>query len=160
MTPKCSHGHAKASTNYCLCAFHLSSALSVFFANSIVLGMRLNLLIRTLCIIHLLCLESITHRSFQFEREGFKHLLPSMVQALPFFLTNSSRIWPTMKFSPTSSPLLLSSAPCLFMDKGHQTITTNLWLNPKFYIQTISKTTWKSKVQCIVMIHLVLLFPL
>ncbi len=37
---------------------------------------------------HLLCLESITHQDFQFGLEGFELLLPSMVQGLPFFLTN------------------------------------------------------------------------
>jgi hypothetical protein len=63
-----------------------------------------------------------------------------MVQALPSFLTNFLRIWPTMKFSSTSSPPPWSNAPCRFVDKGHQIITTSLWLNLKFCIQTISKT--------------------
>jgi uncharacterized Ntn-hydrolase superfamily protein len=51
-----------------------------------------------------------------------------------------------MKFSPTSLPPLWSGAPCPFVDKGHQIIATNLWMNPKFCIQTILKTPWKSKV--------------
>ncbi len=89
---------------------------------------------------HFLCLESITHHNLQFKLKGFKCLLPSMVQSLPFSLTNSSRIWPTMKFSPMSSPLRWSNAPCPFVDKGHQTIATSLCLNPKFCIQTILKT--------------------
>jgi hypothetical protein len=63
-----------------------------------------------------------------------------MVQASPFSLTNSSKIWPTMKFSPTSLPLMWSKAPCPFVDKGHQTIITSLWLNPKIFIQTILET--------------------
>ncbi len=89
---------------------------------------------------HLLCLESITHHSFQFGLDGFEHLLPSMVQTSPFSSINSLKIWPTMKFSPTSSPPLWSSAPCLFVDKKHQTTTTSLWLNLKFGIQTIPET--------------------
>ncbi len=92
---------------------------------------------------NLLCLESITHHGFQFGLKGFECLVPSMVQASPFSLTNYSKIWPTMKFSPTSSPLLWSSALCPFVNKGHQIIVTNLWLNPKFCIQTIPKNTSK-----------------
>jgi hypothetical protein len=45
---------------------------------------------------------------------------------LPYLLRNSSRIWPTMKFSPTSSPPPWSNVPCPFVDKGHQTIATSL----------------------------------
>jgi hypothetical protein len=60
-----------------------------------------------------------------------------MVQASPFSLTIFPKIQPTMKFSPTSSPLQWSSAPCPFVHKEHQTIATNLWLNSKFCIQTI-----------------------
>jgi hypothetical protein len=45
-----------------------------------------------------------------------------------------------MKFSPTSLPLMWSKAPCPFVDKGHQTIITSLWLNPKIFIQTILET--------------------
>jgi hypothetical protein len=50
-----------------------------------------------------------------------------------------------MKFSPTSLPPLWSNAPCAFVDKRHQTIATSLWVNLKFYIQTISKTFQKFK---------------
>jgi hypothetical protein len=49
-----------------------------------------------------------------------------MVQALPFFSTNYSAIWPTMKFPPTSSSPSWSSVPCPFVDKGRKTIATNL----------------------------------
>jgi len=76
--------------------------------------------------------------------------------SLVFFLNQFLRIWLTMKFSPISSPPLWFSAPWPFVNKGHQTIRTSLWLNPKFCIQTILETPWKSKVQCIVKIHLVL----
>jgi len=61
-----------------------------------------------------------------------------------------------MKFSPTSSPFLWSSAPCPFMDKGHQTIATSLWLNSKFCIQTILETPHKSEIQCTMRICLIL----
>jgi len=61
-----------------------------------------------------------------------------------------------MNFFPTSSPPLWSSAPCPFVDKGHQTIATSLWLNPKFCIQTILETPWKFKAWCIARICLVL----
>jgi len=71
---------------------------------------------------HLLCLESITHHDFQFGLEDFERFLPSMVQASPFYSTNSSKIWPTMNFFATISPPLWSNAPCPFVDKGHQTI--------------------------------------
>ncbi len=150
--PGCSHEHVKASIDCCLCASCLSSIFNVFFVNSIMLAMPLNLLIRTFTPhynhldylhptmgAHLLCLESITHHSFQFGPKGFECLLPSMVQASPSFLTYSLRIWPTMNFFPTSSPPSWSNAPCLFVDKGHQTITTSLWSHLKFCIQTISK---------------------
>ncbi len=40
----------------------------------------------------MLCLESITHHGFQFGLKDFKHLLPSMVQALFFSSTNFSKI--------------------------------------------------------------------
>jgi hypothetical protein len=79
-----------------------------------------------------------------------------MVQALLFSLTNSLRIWPTMKFSPTSLPPLWFNAPFHFVDKRHQTIATSLWLNPKFCIKTIPETFEKSEAQCIAKIHLVL----
>jgi hypothetical protein len=92
---------------------------------------------------HLLCLESITH-NFQFGPKGFEHLLPSMVLVLPFSSKKISRIWPTMKFCPTSSPPLWSNAPC------HHTITTSLWLHKKFHIQTILKTPQNFEVSCIV----------
>jgi hypothetical protein len=105
---------------------------------------------------HLLCLESITHHNFQFGLEGFKCLLPSMVHALPFFSTNFSRIWPTMNFFSTSLPPLWYSAPCPSVDKGHQTIATSLWLNPKFCSQTILEILWKFETWCITRIHLVL----
>jgi len=49
ITPRCLHEHAKASNDHCLCASHLSSIFDAFPANSIVLGMWLNFLIRTLC---------------------------------------------------------------------------------------------------------------
>jgi hypothetical protein len=52
-----------------------------------------------------------------------------MVQASPFSLTNYSKIWPTMNFLPTSLPPSWSNAPCLFMDKKHQTIAISLWLH-------------------------------
>jgi hypothetical protein len=42
-----------------------------------------------------------------------------MVQASPFSLSNSLRIWSTMKFSPTSFPPPWFNLPCPFMDKGH-----------------------------------------
>ncbi len=170
MTLGCSHRHAKASTNSCLCVFRLSFIFCVFPANSIKLGMWLNLLIHTCASHHnhldcphltmgghLLWLESITHHGFQFGLEGLECLLPSMVLISSSPLRNSSRIWPTMKFSPTSLPPLWSNAPCPFMDKRQQTIVTSLWLNPKFCIQTILKTLWKSKVWCIARIHLILL---
>jgi hypothetical protein len=51
-----------------------------------------------------------------------------------------------MKFSFTSSPSPWSNAPCPFVDKGHQTIATSLWLNLKFCIQTILETPHKSEV--------------
>jgi hypothetical protein len=102
---------------------------------------------------HLLCSKSITHHNLQFGLKGFKRLLPSMVQSLLFYSTNSSRIWPTMKLSPTSLPPMWSNAPCPFVD---QTIATNLCMNPKFCIQTILKTPSKFKVRCIVRIHLLL----
>ncbi len=89
---------------------------------------------------HLLCLESITHHNLQFGLEGFECLLPSMVQSLFFSLTNSSRILPTVKFSPTISPPVWLNAPCPFVDKGHQTIATSLCMNPKFCIESIPKT--------------------
>jgi hypothetical protein len=89
---------------------------------------------------HLLCLESQTHHNLQFGLKGFKRLLPSMVQSLPFSSINFSKIWPIVKFSPTSSPPMWSNAPYPFVDKGHQTIAISLCLNPKFCIQTISKT--------------------
>jgi hypothetical protein len=54
-----------------------------------------------------------------------------MVQTSPFFLTNFLRIWPNMKFSPISFPPLWFNAPCPFVDKGHQTIVTSLWLHVK-----------------------------
>jgi hypothetical protein len=63
-----------------------------------------------------------------------------MVQASPFLKTDSSKIWPTMNFFPTSSPPLCSNVDCPFVDKIHQTIARSLWLNPKFCIQTILKT--------------------
>jgi hypothetical protein len=53
-------------------------------------------------------------------------------------------------------PPLWCNAPCHFVDKGHQTIVTSLWLNPKFCIKTIPKTLEKFGVQCIAKIHLVL----
>ncbi len=80
---------------------------------------------------HLLCLESITHHSFQFGPKGFECFLPSMVQTSPSSWTNFLKIWPTMKFFPTSLPPLWSSAPCPFMHKRHQTIATSLWLHKK-----------------------------
>jgi hypothetical protein len=99
---------------------------------------------------HLLCLKSIKHHDFQFGPKGFELFFPSMVQALPFFWTNfSSKIWPTMKFFPTSSPPLWSNAPCPFVDKGHQTIAISLWLHLKFCIQTILKTFQNFKAWCI-----------
>jgi hypothetical protein len=49
-----------------------------------------------------------------------------------------------------------SNAPCPFVDKRHQTITTNLWLNLKICIQTILKTPQKPKVLCIARICLVM----
>jgi hypothetical protein len=61
-----------------------------------------------------------------------------------------------MKFSSTSSPPSQSNAPCPFVDKGHQTIATSLWLNLKICIQTIPKTLQKFKAWCITRIHLVL----
>jgi len=61
-----------------------------------------------------------------------------------------------MKFSPTSLPPLWFNAPCHFVGKRHQTITTSLWLNPKKFIKTIPKTLEKSEAQCIAKIHLVL----
>jgi hypothetical protein len=65
---------------------------------------------------HLLCLESITHHNFQFRLKGFEHLIPFMVLVLIYSSRNSSRIWPTMKFFPTSLPILWSNVPCHFMD--------------------------------------------
>jgi hypothetical protein len=61
-----------------------------------------------------------------------------------------------MKFCPTSLPPLWSNAPCHFVDKKHQTNTTSLWLNLRFCIQTISKTSRKFKVICITKIRLVM----
>ncbi len=58
---------------------------------------------------HLLCLESITHHSFQLGQKVLN----------VFFSTNSSKIWPTMNFFPTSSPPPWSNAPCPIVDKGH-----------------------------------------
>jgi hypothetical protein len=81
--------------------------------------------------------------------KGFECLLPSMVQASLSSSTNSLRIWPTMKFSPTSLPPLLANAPCPFMDKGHQTIATSLLLHSKFCIQAILETLQNFKVECI-----------
>jgi hypothetical protein len=49
-----------------------------------------------------------------------------MVQALPSSSTNSLKIWHIMNFFPTSLPILWSDVPCLFVDKGHQTIATLL----------------------------------
>ncbi len=49
---------------------------------------------------HLLCLESITHHNFQFWLKGFECLFPSMVQALFFYLTNSSKFSPPWNFLP------------------------------------------------------------
>jgi hypothetical protein len=40
-----------------------------------------------------------------------------MVQALLFSLTNYSKIWPTMKFPPASSPPFWFNAPSPFVDK-------------------------------------------
>jgi hypothetical protein len=48
-----------------------------------------------------------------------------------------------MKISPISSSPPWSNAPCPFVDKGHQTIATSLWLNPNFCIQTIPETLQK-----------------
>jgi hypothetical protein len=72
-----------------------------------------------------------------------------MVQALPSSSTNSLKVWPTMKFSPTSLPLLWSNAPYPFADKRRQTIATSLWLHQKFFIQTILETLQIFEVQCI-----------
>jgi hypothetical protein len=44
-----------------------------------------------------------------------------------------------MNFFPTSLPPSWSNAPCPFVNKGHQTIATSLWLKLKFCIQTILK---------------------
>ncbi len=66
---------------------------------------------------HLSCLECIKCHDFQFGWEGFKHLLPSMVLVSPFSLRNSLRIWPTMKFCPTSLPPSWSNMPCPFVNK-------------------------------------------
>jgi len=63
-----------------------------------------------------------------------------MVQALPSSSTNSLKVWPTMKFSPTSLPPLWSNAPYPFADKRRQTIATSLWLHQKIFIQTILET--------------------
>jgi hypothetical protein len=41
------------------------------------------------------------------------------------------------------------------VDKRHKTITTSLWLNLKFCIQTILETLQKSKAWCITKIHLI-----
>jgi len=103
---------------------------------------------------HLLCLESITHHNFQFGPKGFKRLLPFMVQASPSSSTNSSGIWPTMNFFPTSLPSLWSTAPCPFVNKRHQAITS-LWVHLKICIQTILETFRNSEVRCIAKNHLI-----
>ncbi len=88
---------------------------------------------------HFLCLESIAYHRL----EGFECLLPSIVQASPFYSTKFSRIWPTMKFSLTSSPALWSNVSCLFVDKRHQTIATSLWLKSKILHSNHSKNFLK-----------------
>ncbi len=104
MTPGCWHGHAKAFTDHCLCVFCLSSIFGVFLLMQLCLGCdqffwftymhtthnHLNYLHSTMGV-NLLCLESITHHGFQFGPKKIEHLFPSMVQALPFFSTNSSK---------------------------------------------------------------------
>jgi hypothetical protein len=104
---------------------------------------------------NLLCLKSITHHDFQFGPKGFELLFPSMVQALPSS-TNSSKIWPTMNYFPTSLPPMWSNAPCPFVDKRHQTIATSLRLHLKFFIQTNLETLENFEVWCIAKNHLVL----
>ncbi len=59
-----------------------------------------------------------------------------------------------MKFSPTSSPPLWCNVPCPFMDKGHQTIITSLWLNSKFCTQTILENPQNFEAWCIARIQL------
>jgi len=82
-----------------------------------------------------------------------QNILHPKVQVSSFSLTKFSKIWPTMNSFPTSLPPSWSNAPCPFVDKGHQTIPTSLWLNLKFCIQTIPKTFRKSEARCIARNH-------
>ncbi len=164
MTLGCSHGHAKASliVAYMLFNYHPSSISSP--PTQLCLGCNWIFWFAPCAPhhnhsrmgTHLLWLESIRHHGFQFGLEGFNCLFPSMVQASLFSSINFLKIWPTMKFSPMSSSPLLSNALGLFVNRKHQTIVTNLWLNTKFYIQTILKTLQKFEVHYIVKIYLVL----
>ncbi len=70
-----------------------------------------------------------------------KFQTPSSIHGASFivFFNQFFKNWPTMNFFPTSLPPSWSNAPCPFVNKGHQTIATSLWLKLKFCIQTILK---------------------
>jgi hypothetical protein len=81
---------------------------------------------------HLLYLEPTTHLNFQFGPEGFKCLLPSMVQALP---SSSNKFFESFAhheiFFVNLATSMLQMHLILFVDKIHQTIATSLWLHQK-----------------------------
>ncbi len=126
MTHGCSHMHAKTSTKCYLRISHLLTILGVFLANSMVFGM-LNLqftpyaphhnhpnCLHLIMGAHLPCLESIKCHDFQFGQKYFNYLFPSVVLILPSSSRNSFKIWPTMKFCPTSPSPPWSNVPSSF----------------------------------------------
>ncbi len=142
MTPRCSHEHAKASTDRCLCLSCLSFILGVFFTNSIMFGMQSNLSIHTLRTTPKPPWFSPSNNGSTFVVFGIHNTpqLPIWVKKiwtpysihgvnLNFFFEKFFKDLARHEIFSTSPPTMWSNAPCHFMDKGHHNIATSLWLH-------------------------------
>jgi hypothetical protein len=105
---------------------------------------------------HLLCLESITHHDFQFGLEDLSVFFHPWCKPRLFIRPILRKFDPRWIFLPQSHHLYGLMHLVLLWIKDIKPFATSLRLNPKFCIQTILETPWKSESWCITKIQLVL----